>query len=135
MYSSEQKKSRRVLHFLSNYTAKDGKWCIYLKDTLFHSMMQMFTSCVKVATTCRSKLFKGTHLFSPIDSWNLLAISGLGTVRLYTVHHIYFINEVQLLCSYPNIDRTTFSLVCLEFVLYLWVGPHNSDTYAQKRRK
>ena len=47
--------------------------------------MQMFTSCVKVATTCRSKLFKGTHLFSPIDSWNLLAISGLGTVRLYTV--------------------------------------------------
>ena len=48
-------------------------------------MMQMFTSCVKVATTCRSKLFKGTHLFSPIDSWNLLAISGLGTVRLYTV--------------------------------------------------
>ena len=55
--------------------------------------MQMFTSCVKVATTCRSKLFKGTHLFSPIDSWNLLAISGLGTVRLYTVERV--IQEVN----------------------------------------
>ena len=62
-------------------------------------MMQMFTSCVKVATTCRSKLFKGTHLFSPIDSWNLLAISGLGTVRLYTVMlgrvHLQFISEFK----------------------------------------
>ena len=32
-------------------------------------------------------------------------------------------NEVQLLCSCPNLDITTFSLECLEFVLYLWAGP------------
>ena len=44
-------------------------------------------------------------------------------------------NEVQLLCYYPSFDRTTFSLECLEFVLYLWAGPHDSYTYARKRRK
>ena len=44
-------------------------------------------------------------------------------------------NEVQLLCYYPNLDRTTFSWERLEFVLYLWAGPRNSYMYARKRRK